>query len=170
MGVDELVTGGDVDDPVVDSLTTEEGTITNETFVVATRSSSTGSSAFASGEYAQIADTEVKDARDELNSSFQFVPDETAYYRVDALVYINKGNSSDALELRVQNVTDGVTVERLNKVAHSQNFTDVSGSKTMELTAGKNYEIQATDTDGSWGLIGDAGTTRFSVVKEVVQP
>jgi hypothetical protein len=151
-----------------DSVDTEEGEVSNETFVRATRSTSSGS--VSAGTYVNIYDTASKDNRSEFNESGngRFGPDKDGEYLID-VGYDIRGNTSsgDEIRVRVQNITDGSTVHR--KFIESTGSASVSGcSFIVNLDSSKEYELQVTNQNSSFDVknnIAIKGQIVWSVVQ-----
>jgi hypothetical protein len=152
MGVDQLVTGGDVDDPVVDSLTsnsvnTEKANITDETLVDVYPSTD---QSVPSATWTEVKfDTEDADVLGEFDiTNNQFSPASDGYYQILCSVTLDGGASGDQVGLRFQNITDGEAVT-VYFATHTGGFVTASSNITRKLFSSKNYEVQIQNYDSS---------------------
>ncbi|MDS0284685.1 hypothetical protein [Haloarcula onubensis] len=149
-----------------DSVSTVENSITGETDVKLSRSSSLTS--VSAGSYVNAFDTVDEDNRNEVNSSTEFVPDKSGRYEILAMVRMVPGSSGDNLRVRLQNVTDSTTIEpRFFDQASASAFQTVFLSFSFVLTSGKAYEIQVTDNNSSFDV--DNADTAVSIRWSPVQ-
>jgi len=166
MGIDQLVTGGDVDNPVVDSLEASSVTVTNSTAIKMERG--TTSSTISSNTYANIFTTESEDVRNEFdtNNNAQFVPDETGKYDIRISTSFGGGiTDGDTINIRVFDTDSNSKVEEESAFAQSGgNFVDSSVVfPALELSAGAIYEFQVRNRDNDMEILDESyGTcTRY---------
>lgn len=154
-----------------ESVTTEEGVITDETFIRARRSADTGSQ--SSGNWVNIFDTEDKDNRDEFNASQQFVPDKDGWYVIGGQVVFGGSTASgDRLFFRIRDLDLSTNIDQQWAASPDGNDPPVAFSFVVELTGGTAYEVNAANGDSSFSILGSVtgqrrtvGTFRRSVVQ-----
>lgn len=149
-----------------ESITANEASVTNETFVRAQRSSN--SSSTASGTFINAYDGESKDVRGEFNSSQQFSPDESGEYEIEMWADI-RGNTAagDNLTFRVQNVTDASTVV-FNNADAAGSVPIPNFAWTVNLDSSKTYELQARNDDSSFVIQGSGFSQCGAVIKRSI--
>jgi hypothetical protein len=147
----------------VGSLDTGEADVTNETFVRLSRASQ--SSSTSANTFINCYDTVNKDARGEASNG-QIVPDESGEYVIQGNIILEGSTTaSDLLAFRIVNVDDGTFPsngtfnETINDVTPVVAF-----NLSVELTAGKTYELQITNRDNSFKV----GTFGQGIVKRSV--
>lgn len=150
------------------SLNTNKASITNESFVVGKRA--TGMTGLASGTYHNIIDTEVTDNLGEFNTSYQFVPNETGWYDVQAAVRLST-TDGDRLNFVVYDDTNASVVS--NGGYRFQAGGTKPGSSfatTVKLSAGTKYAVKILNIDSSFDINGGAGFTWAKFKRSVVHP
>jgi len=148
------------------SVNTDEGDITNETFVKATLTST--KSGLASDTYHDIADNEVADNRDELDGSFNFVPDKTGWYKVTIVVNTANGGDQDEYELVVYDNDADTYEERLRAHSSGAGYGDAV-TLTLELTSGTSYAVQIKNRYSTF-VLAPFRETNYTIEKAVVHP
>jgi len=148
----------------VSALSTAEAETTGETFIRATRS--TTSSTTNAGVFTNCYDSESRDNRDEFNSSAQINVDKTGEYHLNAYSEI-QSSDGDRLEMRVQNVTDGSTLF-LNDGEADGSLGRMGIHQTVSLDSSKLYEIQGRNLIRSFE-INVATTTVATIKRSIVQ-
>ena len=151
-----------------DSVSTEEGQITGETFVSGWRDNNTDS--ISAGEYGSVFDAVRVDNRDEISGE-TFTPDKSGWYDITGSTRIT-GTSDSRIEIRVEDVDADSTIDRFNTTVDT-NGDRILYAFTSDLSSGVSYQIQVTVEDDSFIIDGGAmdGTGRNIVIKRSpVQP
>lgn len=147
------------------SVNADEGTITNETFVVADRQSDTAST--SADTLISIVDTEVKDNRGEFDSSQHLTPDKSGEYRFSFVARIGGSTSTgDILKFQVKNLTDATPIAGAEESATAP-VTRCQITLTAELSAGKEYQVVGANSDSSFKIT--QSFTRLAITREVIQ-
>jgi hypothetical protein len=144
----------------LNSLSTEEAQITNLTEVRAHLDSDFN---ITSGVWETIPLSEDKDTRAEFASN-QFVPDETRDYRVELSAGFGIAADGDDIGVGFWNATQSDLLIRGQESAGSANPITASNSKTLELSAGDAYELQARNLSGDDSITATNSDT-FLVIK-----
>jgi len=143
----------DAESVLADTLEAGEASVTNETVIELIRD--TGSNTIPADTYVNLYDGDSKDNRDEFNNNAQFVPDKTGYYFIQIEGDIRGSTSQgDELSLRVFNVTDSDPPVAPHKATAEDSNVVPDNTFIVELTAGKAYEIQITDSKSSFKING----------------
>jgi len=130
------------------SLSTDEGEITNETFIRATRGADSNS--ISATNKVNLFDAESKDNRNEFNSNAEFVPDKTGWYKISGIA-VFVGNTTETDELNVSLINTNS-----NSVVKKEIQSPVDGSVVgfslppEKLTAGESYKIVGNNIDSSF--------------------
>jgi hypothetical protein len=133
----------------------EQITGTNETLVRQDRGSDTSS--VSAGTFVNIVDTTEKDNRgSESVSGPSFQPDRTGEYEFQGFVRF-KNITGGTIVIKLQDVSNSTTQIVLADRGATEDFETYPFSATFELTAGVDYQIQATNEDQSFTLEGTGG-------------
>lgn len=139
-----------------DTVSSDTITLTNETFIRATRGSDTSSTTAQT--FVNALDGESKDVRGEFNSSAQFVPDRDGEYHIEVSLDMRGSTvSGDVIEWRVEDVDTSTTITPVMRTDAANDSGGPSFSYVVSLTAGTTYEIQATNRTNSF-VIDSANT------------
>jgi len=147
------------------SVSTNEGQVTNETFVRLTRSSDTAST--SAGDFVNLFDGKSKDNRGEFNSSQEFSPEKDGEY----IIIVNpdiRGSTTDGddIIIEVYNVTDSTFLIRSRAEASSAE-SPASVVFAVNLDSGNNYELRATNLDSSFYI--DTDQTTGVIKRSLIQ-
>lgn len=147
-----------------DSVTTEQADITGETFVRATRGSTT--STITANNYVNVFDGESKDARGEFNASAQFTPDESGeYFIIVGLEMRGSTTKGDIFDVRILNTTDSSNVDLRPQTVTGAN-AEPSTAFAIELDAGVAYEVQARNRDSDFVI--QSGQLTYGVIRRSI--
>jgi len=155
------------------SVSTGEADITNETVVKARlgNNKDDGGSPFSSGSWVVMADAEVLDNLDEQDGSFNINPNESGWYSVFLRASFFDGSDQDQIRVAVRDVDSGLTVtDGLLEDWTSGSKGNIHGTVYVNLTAGTNYQIQASNNTSSFRLNGGNDKTGYDVIRGVVHP
>jgi len=146
------------------TVDTKEVDITDETFIRATRGST--SSSTTSGTFINPFNGESADNRNEFNSNQKFSPDESGEYELTLSIDFRGSTSTgDVVQIRVEDSNNNVVSPTIEDGARgSAHF--LSGSMVLELSSGNTYEILATNQNSSFKIdtVNTEGVIRRSVV------
>jgi len=158
-----------VDSVDANSVSTDEANVTGETYVESVLGST--NSGVSAGTWVTVADSEQEDARDEYTGQ-KLAPDKSGYYEITGIVAFSGISDGDQVRARVRNVTDGNTVDPwiFNLPTSTSNDHYIPFTCKKELSAGKEYEIQATNGDSSFDLSGGSGIAQsgYTIERQVV--
>jgi hypothetical protein len=151
----------------VGSISTEDLSITDEDYVVATADTSTS---FNSNTWGTILfPTEAKDQTDAWDvANSQFTPTESGRYRITLSPSFNPGADGDRIEYRVYNTTTSNGIFRSSiLIANSSNSQGLPITMSVDLSAGDTYEMQVRDRDSSLDQDG-FGTGQLIIERQVM--
>jgi len=148
------------------SVDTDEADITNETYIKAVRNSNSNSK--SSGSWAQIADTEVDDNLNEMDSSLAINPDESGRYTILANARIYDGTDQDSIFVALRDVDANSTVGEEARTELSGGSGGIGLAESFELSAGTNYGVRVQNPSSSFRV--SAFGNHFTVIRGVVQP
>lgn len=134
------------------SVETKELNTTNETKVIATRSSDSAST--SAGTWINAFDGSSTDVRGEY-TGVQFVPDRDGTYLCIINAEFGTGGTTagDATQSRIQDV-DASTMISLSQESAENEFHNPSHALFADLTAGTTYELQVRNADSSYVIEG----------------
>jgi len=155
-----------IDLPGDGSISTEEADITGETYIKAVRNSNSNSK--PSGSWAQIADAEVDDNLNEMDSSFTINPDESGRYTILANARIYGGTDQNSIFVALRDVDANSTVGGEARTELSGGSGGIGLVESVELSAGTNYGVQIQNYDSSFQV--SASGSHFTLIRGVVQP
>jgi len=149
-----------------DAVSTDEADITGETFIKASRG--VNSSSTSSRTWVDVATSENEDVRGEQDSSLNINPDETGDYIVSGVVIWKNINDRDRIRIAVRDVDKDLHLSprHVEVVAGADNHW-MTFYLDVELTAGTNYKVQATDDNSSFVVGTDS---EYTVKRSVVHP
>jgi len=150
----------DFKDVFTESVTTEQGDITNETRVEL-ESTSTQSISSATWETIEY-DSVIHDDRNEWDGgNYQFSPDKTGTYDVKCMVRFDGGADGDARLLRFRNITNSEDVAFMQQ--DTNQFENFLIAFEKELDSAATYEFQARNGNSSDTLSGNTARTQASI-------
>jgi hypothetical protein len=149
-----------------ESVNADEGEITNETKIVATRG--TDSASQTADNRVNPFDSETKDNRGEFSAG-EFTPDKSGIYKISFQIRL-EGNTTEGdllqsdLRDSADNLVNGHTIRRDRAEGPTAFFDE---SYEVELTAGETYKLQVENKDSSYVVT--SATTRGTITRSVVQ-
>lgn len=120
---------------------------------------STNVTGITAGTWTDVGDTELRDSTGELNSSFEFVPTYSGWYDIEASAHWQNVTDQDQLQIAVRDITNAAIVSYSFMIDRASGTDDyVTGSTSVELTAGTTYKVQTRNPNNSGDLKGDNST------------
>jgi hypothetical protein len=151
-------------DGSVASISAEEASATNETYIKATRSSD--SSSFSANTWHNSFDSESADVRGEFNTAQEFIPDKSGLYLINCgIEFDGSSTSGDTIQNAVYDVTNGTNISNRAKNLSTPGLP-IDFTHIVNLTAGDKYTIRSKNKDSSFVL---GQITSGNIIRTVVQ-